>query len=198
MAVDAWELAAWDATETAERIARGDVTPLEVIDAAIQRAEDARGLNAIVTQCFDAARAVSTRPIAPSTLASPARALAGVPFFVKDLASIAGVRTAWGSGATGTFIAKKSDATVRLFEDMGLVALGKSATPEYGLTATTEPLGFLPASPPIRASEKRSSVPSTLIRSARMRSVGAKPWIPASAMNSSASPSVSRMLGSKP
>jgi len=78
----------WDAIETAERIRRGDVTPAEVVDAAIARAEAVAQLGAVVATSFDRAR---TR-LAPL----PAGPLSGVPTFVKDLSQVRGVATAWG------------------------------------------------------------------------------------------------------
>ena len=54
---------------------------------------------------------------------------------------VRGVATGWGSGASGPYISRRSDPFVTHFEETGVVTLGKSATPELGLTATTEPLG---------------------------------------------------------
>lgn len=120
------ELARWDAVETLEQIGAGQITRAEVLDAAIARAE-AHELDAIVTETY--ARARRIKPKGP---------LAGVPSFVKDLAQMKGVRTTWGSPGAGTYISKASDAFVTRFEQTGLISLGKSATPEFGLTATTE------------------------------------------------------------
>ncbi len=133
MSLNPWESASWDAVETAERIARRDVTALEVIDAALVRAEAARGLNAVVTPTPELARERANRATGP---------LAGVPTFIKDLLQVKGVRTAWGTAASGEFISKRNDPTVDLIEGTGVVSLGKSATPEYGLICTTEPAAF--------------------------------------------------------
>lgn len=137
--MDPWELANWDAVETALRITRRDVTPVEVVEAALKRAEDCRGLNAVVTPTPDQARA----------RAQVARgAMAGVPTYTKDLVPTAGVRTCWGTSAVGEVVPKKSVPTVAWLEQRGLVSLGKSATPEFGLTATTEPSAFGPTQNP--------------------------------------------------
>lgn len=112
-----------------------------MIDAAIARAEDVKQLNAIVTPSFDEARA------AEDSLTT-AEDLSGVPTFTKDLVQVKGLRTAWGSGASGQHISKKSDPSVKLLRAIGLVSLGKSATPEFGLTATTEPIAFGPTHNP--------------------------------------------------
>lgn len=133
------EIAGWDAVETALRIRRGDVSRDEVIEAAIARAERAAGLAAIVTPTFAQARA------APSTVSGP---LAGVPTFIKDLSQVRGVRTTWGSAAAGSYVSRRTDPTIERFLATGLVSLGKSATPEFGLTGTTEPLAQGPCRNP--------------------------------------------------
>jgi len=133
------DFAELDAVETALRIKRREVSAREVVDAAIARAEKASHLGAIVTDTFEQARRQAPRATGP---------LAGVPTFVKDLASVAGVRTTWGSRASGHHVAKRNDPFVTRIERAGLVSLGKSATPELGLTATTEPLGRDPAKNP--------------------------------------------------
>lgn len=129
--------AAWDAVETAERVRKREVSAREVIEAAIARAEAAAPLGAIVTDSFASARE-----------ASPSGPLAGVPTFVKDLAEVRGTRTAWGSRATGQYVSRRTEASLARFFATGLVSLGKSATPEFGLTGTTEPLGFPPCRNP--------------------------------------------------
>lgn len=137
--MNAWELAAWDAVETAERIARKDVSAPEVLEAALARAADASALNAIVTPTPELARA------AAPTAAGP---LAGVPTYTKDLVPVAGVRIAWGTNACGEYVPKKNDPLVGVLARCGLVSLGKSATPELGLTGTTEPRAFGPCHNP--------------------------------------------------
>ncbi|MBK7585874.1 MAG: amidase [Myxococcales bacterium] len=134
------EPANWDAVETAARIRSGEVSAREILRGAIARAESASPLGALVTPTFE--RALE----AAETLGSGA--LAGVPSALKDLLQVAGVRTTWGSQAIGDYVSKKSDPFVRRFEDAGLVSLGKTATPEFGLTATTEPLGRDPCRNP--------------------------------------------------
>ncbi len=119
----------WDAVQTAEKIRKREVSAREMIDAAIARAEDARPLGAMVVETFDAAR--RSHPTGP---------WAGVPTFIKDLAHVKGVPIGWGSGAAGHYVSKRTDPSLARFFGTGLVSLGKSASPEFGLTATTEPL----------------------------------------------------------
>src|SRR5258708_23143890 len=134
-------LATWDAVETRDRIRKKEVSPLEVAEAAIARAEEARRLGALVAPVYERARerARALDGEAP---------LAGVPTFLKDLAQLRGAPTTWGSQAAGPYVSRKTDPFVKRFEDTGVVTLGKSTTPELGLTATTEPLGFPPCRNP--------------------------------------------------
>lgn len=138
--VDAWELAEWEAVETAEHIRRGDVTAAEVVEAALARAEAVASLNAVVTATPEQARVTAT--------GARQGTLHGVPTAIKDLAQVEGVRTAWGTAGSGDFISRRSDPSVKALLRTGLVSLGKSATPELGLTGTTEPLAFGPCRNP--------------------------------------------------
>lgn len=130
--MNAWELAEWDAVETADHLKKRDVSATEVVEAAITRARDAALLGAIVTPTFERALTEAGKPSQGP--------LAGLPTFIKDLAQVEGVRTTWGTAAAGEYVSPKSDPTVKAFQATGMISLGKSATPEFGLTATTEPL----------------------------------------------------------
>lgn len=131
------ESATWDAVETMEQLRSGAVSRQEVLEAAIARAEAAAPLGAVATPTYELARA-----------ATPSGPLAGVPTFIKDLAQVEGVRTTWGSRATGVHVSRRTDPSLVRLLRTGLVSLGKSATPEFGLTATTEPLGGPPCRNP--------------------------------------------------
>ena len=134
-----------DAVETALRISRGDLTATEATAAAIERAERIDPLlNAIVTETFDAAR-VRAEALDADKSGGPWR---GVPSFVKDLNNVVGVRTGFGSRAFAEYVADHQFPFVDKFFANGLVSLGKSSTPEFGLTATTEPLAEGPTRNP--------------------------------------------------
>ncbi len=139
MSIDAWELAAWDAVETLDHLAKKDVTAKEVVEAAVVRSRELSGLNAVFTSTYEAALERAGTATGP---------LAGLPFFLKDLVRQKGVRTTWGTAASGDALAKVDDPSVKAFHALGLVSLGKSATPEFGLTATTEPMAFAPCHNP--------------------------------------------------
>ena len=125
-----------DATTLAELIRSGAVSALEVTEAAIARAEAVNPtVNAIVTPMYAEAR---ERAAHPQAAGQTGGALAGVPFLVKDLNYVAGVRCSFGSRLWADFVPDHDAEIVTRYRNAGLVLLGKSNTPEVGLAATTE------------------------------------------------------------
>lgn len=126
------DLADLDAIATAQAVKNGDVTATETIGAAIDRAAALNPqLNAVVTPYFDSAREKAAE--------APAGPWFGVPSFIKDLNNVIGQRTTYGSRAFANNIAATQSDFVSAYLGTGMISLGKSATPEFGLTATTEP-----------------------------------------------------------
>ena len=127
------ELAQWDLLETRARVAAREVSSPEVIEAAIARAELWEPhIHAIVTPTFSAARAQAGE--------GREGAFAGLPTFIKDLDDIEGVPTGMGSGVAEAVPPTTTSPSVRQHLATGLISLGKSSTPELGLTCTTEPV----------------------------------------------------------
>lgn len=121
-----------DATALAARIASGQISALEVVDAAIARLEQAEPvLHATVCQRFDAARE-QARAVSGQAV------FAGVPSFIKDNTDLAGLPTLHGSRAVPPKPASKNAAFADQFLATGLIPLAKTRLPEFGLTATTE------------------------------------------------------------
>ncbi len=63
---------------------------------------------------------------------------AGVPMLVKDLTETAGVRTTFSSRAFADYVPAADASVVRRMKDAGFLVLGKSNTPEFGITCVTE------------------------------------------------------------
>jgi Asp-tRNA(Asn)/Glu-tRNA(Gln) amidotransferase A subunit family amidase len=123
---------ATDALGLADRIRKKELASLEVVDAAIARAEAVNPkVNAIATPIFDRARAVAkTNPQGP---------FGGVPWAVKDLSqTIEGVRLTNGSRAFADYVGTTDSEVVKRFARAGLVTIATSTSPEYALSATTE------------------------------------------------------------
>ncbi|MEM8610133.1 MAG: amidase [Myxococcota bacterium] len=130
-----------DAVAIRELIANREITAAEAVEAAIARAERVNPtLNAIATPCFDSARATARR--------TSAGAFAGVPSFVKDTDEMKGVPLLFGSRGMPSEPSKRDSAYVSDLRALGLVMLGKSTTPEFGLTGTTEALAYGPTRNP--------------------------------------------------
>ncbi|MFT4571393.1 MAG: amidase, partial [Candidatus Binatia bacterium] len=124
-----------DAVGLAKAIANKVLSSAEAVETAIHIAERLNPqLNAIVARTYDGARQSAAGPISGP--------FAGVPTFIKDTDDLRGVPTLMGSRAMPRKAALRSSAFVEQYLATGLLCLGKSAMPEFGLTATTEPLGF--------------------------------------------------------
>ena len=118
-----------DALGLAAQVRAGDLSAAELLNDTIRRAEAANPeLNFLVTDCFERARA-TTPADGPFT---------GVPMLVKDLNETAGVRTTFSSRAFANYVPASDAAVVRRMKDAGFVIIGKSNTPEFGITAVTE------------------------------------------------------------
>jgi amidase len=123
-----------DATALAALVARGEVSPAELLDIALAQNERVHGrVNAVCRLLTPQAQAQLDRP-----LAGP---LAGVPFLVKDAAAqdYAGVPTTFGSRAMRACIPAEHSAVVRRYLGAGLVVFGKTNLPEFALKAVTDP-----------------------------------------------------------
>src|SRR5262249_4139356 len=120
-----------------------EVTSLEVLEAAIARAERLnRQINAITVPLYEHARAAAGAP-------RPAGPLAGVPFLLKDLgAQLTGTRTTGSSKLYKDFVADHDSTLVARYRAAGLNVFGKSASPEMGLAPSTEPAMFGPCRNP--------------------------------------------------
>ena len=124
-----------DGVELAALIAAGEVKASEAIEAAIARARKVNpALNAIVTETYEQARNQRKEP--------GTGLLAGVPSFIKDTDHVKGAPTLRGSRAFPNKPSDVSSSFVEQFLSVGLVSLGKSTLPEFGLTASTESLAM--------------------------------------------------------
>jgi amidase len=140
------ELASVDAIGQAALVAAGELSAAELLDAAINRLEAARHLNAVVTDLFELGRTRAAALDATGRLRNGrAGVLAGVPLLLKDLgSSLAGTPEAMGCRALRTHVAPDTAWTVDRYLAAGLVVFGKTNTPEWGNHCTTEPALFGP------------------------------------------------------
>jgi amidase len=122
-----------DAVGQAALVAEGEVTSLELVEAAIARvARLEPTLHALVSQDVDGARAR-----ARAGVQGP---LAGVPFLIKDLLGYPGQRLTLGARFFRNNIAAQGSPLTSRFDGAGLICLGKTTTSELGLLGSTETL----------------------------------------------------------
>ncbi|MBN1102104.1 MAG: amidase [Deltaproteobacteria bacterium] len=128
------EFARFDAIGLAELIRRKEVSPEEVCEEAIGRIERLNPkINAVVTPMYDLARKRLREPL-------PDGPFAGVPFLLKDIIEeYAGVPLTKGSRAFRNYVPASDSEMVKRYKESGVVVLGKTNTPEFGLMGVTEP-----------------------------------------------------------
>jgi amidase len=133
------ELSSLDATAQAALVKKGEVSPTELVDAAIRRIEAHDGeLNAVIMKRFDEARAdaASVDKSAP---------FAGVPIVVKDIvAQVAGMPYTAGTRPLKAIghRARRDSYLVESLKKAGFVIVGKTNTSELGILPTAEPAAW--------------------------------------------------------
>lgn len=125
----------YDALGLAELVRNGDVTAEELLEAAIARIEAINpSINAVITTMYDVARDTIDSDVGGGPFA-------GVPFLLKDLgATYDGVRATNGSRLFRDFVPNYDSELVRRYRAAGLVTVGRTNTPEFGLSPSTEPV----------------------------------------------------------
>jgi amidase len=132
-----------DATAQADLVRRGEVSPKELVEAAIARVEAVNPqLDAVLRTRYDKAREEAGGDL-------PAGPFRGVPILFKDLGCVvAGESTGFGVGAMRDFPWPITSYLAEQFRAAGFVALGRTNVPEFGTTVTTEPMSNAPARNP--------------------------------------------------
>ena len=130
------------ALEQGALVRRREVSPLELVEHYLERADRLDSVGAFVTLTPERAR---DRAAALQPGESP---LSGVPTAIKDLNLTAGVRTTFGSEAFRDFVPEISDGVTLAIEAAGMVSIGKTSTPEFGSPCYTEPAVAPPAVTP--------------------------------------------------
>lgn len=125
------------ATELARLVATREVSPVEVVDACLERIERLNPtLNAVVTlneRARDDAKSLERRIEAGKGVGS----LAGVPVGIKDVTEVAGLRTTYGSPLYKDHVPSEDALVVRRLRAAGAIILGKTNTPEFAAGGNT-------------------------------------------------------------
>jgi Asp-tRNA(Asn)/Glu-tRNA(Gln) amidotransferase A subunit family amidase len=137
------EYVTYDATGLAELVARGDVDAAEVLEAAVAVIDERNPeVNAFVARCDEDARAAVAAGL-------PDGPLRGVPYAIKDLnAQVAGLPGTNGCRLFTDVIAPVDSEFVARLRRAGMVIIGKTNTPAFGFSPSTEPVLFGPTRNP--------------------------------------------------
>ncbi|HEX3674451.1 MAG TPA: amidase family protein [Rhizomicrobium sp.] len=124
---------AYDATGLAHLVRRKDVSPLELVDAAIERIERHNPtLNAVVYKAYDEARETAKGKL-------PDGPFKGVPFLIKDInLPVKNWPMTNGSAYLKGYVSPDDGELTKRYRASGVVLVGKTNTPEFGIPGTTE------------------------------------------------------------
>ena len=124
----------FDGLGLAELVKTKQVTPTELLDAAIAHIEAYNPtINAVIYKMYEQARIALNQGV-------PEGPFQGVPFLLKDLKLMyAGVPTSNGNRLLKNVLASYDSELVKRFKATGAIVLGKTNTPEFGITPYTEP-----------------------------------------------------------
>ena len=137
----------YDGLGLAELVQNGEVKPSELVEEAINRIEKLNGdrnsgLNAIVYKTYDQARQTAKSDL-------PNGPFKGIPFLLKDLdMAYAGVPLTNGSRFFADNIPDHDSELIKRYKDAGVIIVGKTNLPEFGLAPVTESEFFGPARNP--------------------------------------------------
>ncbi len=133
----------YDGLGLGELVRKKEVEPSELVEEAISRIERVNPqINAVITKLYGRARSQARGKL-------PQGLFAGVPFLLKDLASsLGGEPHSSGTRFYKNWRPTGNSALVDRFLATGVIVLGKSNTPEFGLIPSTEPEAFGPTRNP--------------------------------------------------
>lgn len=138
------------AIELAQKIRRRDISPVELVDAFLNRIDTYNPqLNAYVLVCHEEARKAAQQAEQAVMSGKPLGLLHGLPIAIKDLAATKkGLRHTFGSRPFADFVPDRDAAFVENLERAGAIVLGKTNTPEFGHKGITDNLLFGPTRNP--------------------------------------------------
>ena len=127
------EYESYDGLGLADLVLKGEVSPSELVEEAITRIERHNPkLNAVIYKAFDEARTAAKGKL-------PDGPFKGVPFLIKDIdLPVKGWPMTNGSAFLRKNVSQYDGELTRRYRASGMVLLGKTNTPEFGIPGTTE------------------------------------------------------------
>ena len=131
-----WQL---PATELAQRIARRQLSSVEVVDAHLARIDAVNpALNAVVRVLADEARAAAVKADQKLAAGETVGPLHGVPFTVKENIDMAGLPTTWGVPALAKAVVPVDAPVVERMRAAGAIPIARTNLPDMALRVHTD------------------------------------------------------------
>jgi aspartyl-tRNA(Asn)/glutamyl-tRNA(Gln) amidotransferase subunit A len=121
------------AIETLDLMRTKQVSPVEIVDSALRRAEASQStLNAFVTLTSDLAMEAARKAEKAILAGEDQGLLTGLPLSIKDLTAVKGVRFTSGSRTLANFVAPVDSPASERVKAHGAAIIGKTTTTEFG------------------------------------------------------------------
>ncbi|RQR51604.1 amidase [Burkholderia sp. Bp9140] len=132
------DLVSRNAVELRRMIGAKEISPVELLDACIERIEAINpAVNAITATCYDAARDAAKAAERKVLAGERLGLLHGLPLGVKDLEDTAGLLTTYGSPMSRGHVPSRDVVLVERLRAAGAILVGKTNVPELGAGANT-------------------------------------------------------------
>jgi hypothetical protein len=132
------QLLSESAAELRRRIGTKEISPVELLDACIERIERLNpAVNAVTAVCYDRARAEARAAEAAAVRGEALGLLHGLPTGIKDLDETGGLLTTYGSPLYRDFVPERDNAMVARVRAAGAIVVGKTNVPEFGAGANS-------------------------------------------------------------
>jgi Asp-tRNA(Asn)/Glu-tRNA(Gln) amidotransferase A subunit family amidase len=137
------------ATEARRLIGERKLSPVELLEACIERTEAVNpAVNAVVTKAYDLARVEAKAAEEACMSGKNLGLLHGLPSLIKDLNDTTGIRTTYGSPLYRNHVPTSDDPIVARMRRQGAVIFGKTNSPEFGVGSNTTNRVFGPTGNP--------------------------------------------------
>jgi amidase len=125
------ELLEQSAASMARAVRGREISPVELIQAHIDRAEERKDLNIVVLPCYEEALAEARAAEQALGATEPLGALHGVPFTTKECIEVAGMPCCDASKVFEGNVSVQDATVVRNLRGEGAILLGKTNIPEF-------------------------------------------------------------------
>src|SRR5690348_7275363 len=132
------DLLALTAVELRRRIGTKEISPVELLEACIERIERLNpSVNAVTAVCYERARAEAQAAEKAVLEGNALGFLHGLPAGIKDLDETGGLLTTYGSPLYRDFVPERDNAMVARVRAAGAIVVGKTNVPEFGAGANS-------------------------------------------------------------